>query len=800
MRCVVTYATVIVLAVACDMLIAQSSPPSADALLAAAVKQAQAQNKHILVDFGASWCRPCIRLKTFFSEAPQRQILEKHFVRLSLTIWEGALDNPGADTLHARWKGTGMPYYVFLTPAGEFVARGSERIGLAEAFRKIHSLDAAERRVLDLDPATRPRPDVHVSSSRFVWDVPSGPDKRVAISPDGQLIAYNYASDPRRVVIHDLATGAERPMLLTDAARGLDSKTVWEYEARAFSPDGTSLAYVSRTRTVRAPQFRLSVVATNGSPGAAPRVLMDGNEVSWIGSVAWSPDGKQIVVGYRTGEDDGHVGLLSLESRRLQELKSFRAGRAGAVYGVEGRGSSNWGEWLKYSISVSPTGRYVAFDLREEQSHARDIVLFDIQESRELPGVLRQGDDALVAWAPGDDSLLFTSDRTGVTSLWSAPVADGVLSPPSLVKPNVGELIPLGISSSGTLFHQLRSRNLFTLQTTSIDFSNGTVLAKPSDATMEVFGDDANASSLGGDWSHEGGLLAYKRPPATLGAAPTIGIGSADTRKTRVVTPSLLAFEDFSWLPGNRALIATGVGFDGRQGVYRIDADTGAASFVSDAGWVRYVSPAGVLYLDRDGTYIVEHDLTTGSERRLGDLRDPRFDPSGREMFYIRWSPGHDPATIAALRADNKPAPEPARDLIARDLRTGAERTVIEKGPQIRLGPVSPDGRLIYTGDVVATTTGEIRPLREPSGRPYMRWAPDSQSFLAQVTATSGAVEYWWVPVDAREPRKLDFGMDHDAFLKPTIAPASGRVTFVHREAAPQFCEIWAMQLNGAAR
>ena len=82
--------------------------------------------------------------------------------------------------------------------------------------------------------------------------------------------------------------------------------------------------------------------------------------------------------------------------------------------------------------------------------------------------------------------------------------------------------------------------------------------------------------------------------------------------------------------------------------------------------------------------------------------------------------------------------------------------------------------------------------------KPWVLWAADSQSYIAKITAKSGADEYWWVPLDARPAHKLDLGAEHDAFGLPASAMQGGRVSLVHHEPAPQFCEIWMMNLQFA--
>ena len=49
-------------------------------LIAAGLKQAKAEHKRVILDFGGDWCGDCQVLDIYFHQAPNEEIAEKHFV------------------------------------------------------------------------------------------------------------------------------------------------------------------------------------------------------------------------------------------------------------------------------------------------------------------------------------------------------------------------------------------------------------------------------------------------------------------------------------------------------------------------------------------------------------------------------------------------------------------------------------------------------------------------------------------------------------------------------------------------
>src|SRR5579875_2400515 len=63
--------------------------PSIDASPAnihAAIIQASREHKRIILDFGGDWCPDCQVLNIYFNQSPNRELLDKYFIRVNVNI------------------------------------------------------------------------------------------------------------------------------------------------------------------------------------------------------------------------------------------------------------------------------------------------------------------------------------------------------------------------------------------------------------------------------------------------------------------------------------------------------------------------------------------------------------------------------------------------------------------------------------------------------------------------------------------------------------------------------------------
>ena len=127
MKMRIVFLCVFVLAVL-QILQAAGSPPPADSLLSAAVKTAKAEDKVVLVHFGASWCGWCKRLDEMLQGKELGRLIANHYVVVHLTVQESdankKLENPGAeDMMNAQGAGkSGVPVFMFFDKDGKKIA------------------------------------------------------------------------------------------------------------------------------------------------------------------------------------------------------------------------------------------------------------------------------------------------------------------------------------------------------------------------------------------------------------------------------------------------------------------------------------------------------------------------------------------------------------------------------------------------------------------------------------------------------------------------------------------------------
>jgi Tol biopolymer transport system component len=502
------------------------------------------------------------------------------------------------------------------------------------------------------------------------------------VSPDGRFITYVDWNDGR-LMMRDVVTNTDRA--LTPAAPNYSQHAEWS----AISRDSKQVVYVWLNEKKDA-EFRIATL--QGSGFLEPRRLT----TDYFCPFDWSPDGKWIAAtrGFVNGNGTAQIGLIAVADGSFRSLKSVDA----SVFATARNGTS---------IFFSPDGKYLAYDrLPTDTSQQLDVFVLAVDGSRDVPAVVHSANDAVIGWSPDGTRLLFSSDRTGTVGLWAQPFADGSAhGSPELLKPNIGPHVSLGLTASGALYvhKRISTRDMAIVP---IDLEAGKLLGPPVSFTQGFLEGARNPA-----WSPDGRYLAY---PVTCNNG-CLAIRSVATGQVRRLASALTESRVVSWSPDGRSLLMKSRDARGRDGIFRIDVESGEAT-----------------------TVILSDGLSVLAV----------WSPDGKKAYFNR-----------------------AAVFVERDLASGRERDVSRETGE-RFGVLSPDGQYFAVGHADGSTNTaslllvpvaggqprELLRLTQPEAlfRPAPgAWTSDSSGLLIQ-KYTGSRWELWLVPVTGGRPRKLD--------------------------------------------
>ncbi|MDA2929196.1 tetratricopeptide repeat protein [Acidobacteria bacterium AH-259-O06] len=574
-------------------------------------------------------------------------------------------------------------------------------------------------------------PAVRVKADRVVWAGENVEHVGGSVSLDGHFISYTDWYFTGNLMLHDLASGTDRPLTGNKDWRGGGNAG-----GSTFSRDGKQVAYSWQNWEPRFWEIRIVNLEGTGVP--QPRRVFANEDLAagkGISPSDWSSDGKWLAVHLVRKDRNGQIGLVGVQDGSLRVLKS-----------VGWRGPNK--------IFFSPDSKYMAYDLPASDAVSqRDVFVIAVDGSREAPAVVHPAHDVVMGWSPDGSQLLFASDRTGSVGLWALPMADGKpRAAPTLLKPDIGSVSSLGLTASGAL-HIFKDTSTQALHVAPIDLDAGKLLGGPVVQSYR---------SARPDWSRDGKYLAYRSTGSN--GINFLSIRSVESGQVRELRTALHYFNEPRWSPDARWLVTGGRDFKGRSGIYRIDAETGAVSFITPSG------PATRVEVS----------------------------PDGKKIYY--------------------PDPVKRDRYIERDLASEETRGVFRTPAQSERGRVelSPDGRYAVTiiMEAAAETStvllipiagGELRELLRvslpesfaPGGR--MSWTPNSRAVIvtkeigAQTLFSDAHVdrkELWLVPIGDGEARKLHIDVD-DWNGGIRLHPNGQQIAFF---AGKQSQEVWALE------
>ncbi len=565
------------------------------------------------------------------------------------------------------------------------------------------------------------------------WVLPAGPPTEMRQpSPDGRYVPYTNSSRTR-LFLHDFTTGTDRLVVESPAGSGFFGPPV-------ISPDSKQIAYTRYARGGGPRGGHDWELVVAGIDGSNPSVLLR-DQQNWFQPRAWSRDGKLVLVTTPRGDLELSLVLVSI------------AGRSQRVLTTQGEYSS---------MSLSPDGRYVAAYRVSTTSGVlpgplkliptdggKEVLLFE-STAKNLPPF----------WTPDGRSILFLSDRSGTTDLWSIGVSDGKPhGEPRLVRSSIGPVEPLGVTSDGSLYYKTGVNAQGDMFVSELDPATGLVLSKPE----RINGRYVGSAGFPADWSRDGRFLAYTRRDRleyNRSKIISIIIRSEATGEEREVfpvpagafNPSMPFPNVLKWFPDGRSLLAT----------------------------------------DFSGTLVFRQmDVQTGQVKVLLDLSDkgkavfaPNFSPDGKTLFYVASGAGH----YSAMR---------------RNLENGDERELYQLGESV--GSIddlslSTDGRQLALVQanmddkteslvIVPAEGGHHRELyRSKMSINQVEWTRDDRHLLLEgYPEPSSPGRVWSLSIAGGQPQPST----HETGLT-AVHPDGRRIAFSRRTGGNE--EVWVIK------
>ncbi|MBP6978946.1 MAG: tetratricopeptide repeat protein [Bacteroidales bacterium] len=387
-----------------------------------------------------------------------------------------------------------------------------------------------------------------IMAIRRVWAGPEV-DLEGGVSPDGRYVSFVDWSTGD-LAIRDLVKGETR-RLTHNHAEPVDIKDITEFaDFSVFSPDGKQVAYAWCKDDG---YYDLRIIGIDGSE---PHIIHQSKDVDWIAPCGWSQDGKYIL-SLTDNLKTFAIALFSTVDSSVRIIKSYTG-------------------WQFPQLSLSPDGRWIAFDLAQEENPAKhDIYLIATDDAREVRLIEHPADDLNPVWTTDGKQLLFVSDRGGTLGLWLVPVLGGqAQGPPQLIKPDVGRIRPIGMTENGSLFYGLTA-GTGKVYSAGYDPGSGTLTSDPVPAMKSYAGFNGTP-----DYSPDGESLAcISLRGHTIGLQPgnrSLVIQSLKNGEERDIPLDFAPGWELKWSPDNRSVLIPGVNFDMHFNLYVIDVTTGA--------------------------------------------------------------------------------------------------------------------------------------------------------------------------------------------------------------------------------
>ncbi len=237
-----------------------------------------------------------------------------------------------------------------------------------------------------------------VAQKRTPLSNEAGTQSYPAFSPDGQRLAYSARSASKTGAFHVYvrATGPDQGRQLT-SGDGNDVSPAW-------SPDGAQIAFM---RTLNGRASYVVIPAGGGAERQVAEGQATGDESRPAPSVAWTPDGKALVVSI-SDKSAPVLEIAPLDGSKIRPLTT----------NVEGSGGDT-------TPAVSPDGAAVAFVRGNSSTDGSDIFLCNLNGGPPRRVTFDDKPIRGLTWTPDGRDLIYAANRMHGWRLWRLPAFGG---------------------------------------------------------------------------------------------------------------------------------------------------------------------------------------------------------------------------------------------------------------------------------------------------------------------------------------------------------------------------------------
>jgi Tol biopolymer transport system component len=420
------------------------------------------------------------------------------------------------------------------------IGQAYEKLGNAEARKAYERIarDFADQRDVAADAGRRLRaltsgaahsPDM-LTVHRICADCG---DRQASISVDGTRMTFtDWESGD--IAIRDMSSGK---LTRLNAKTGSFNDSDEYCESPVLSPDNREVAYLwSDGKKDGKVQLR----TISATPGSTSFVLVDNPELSYVLPVAWSPDNKSILVTISRPDRTFELAWVSVPNGTINRIKSLN--------------------WRLYdpTVSLSSDGRYIAYDALPSNPSKYPPVGPDLADihiyvltadgQSETEVVRTAAVNRAPRWTPDGAHIIFTSNLTGKSDLWSVPWNGKESGTPSLVKRDVGQIYPIGMTRSGSYYYTQSNTGVEEVSIAQLSTGGGSRIVESFVGT-------------GPSWSPDGKSVGFKRHSTQSEDSYYAVVRSVETGQETAISGNTLRADPPRWFHDGKKFL-TLVGSD----------------------------------------------------------------------------------------------------------------------------------------------------------------------------------------------------------------------------------------------